>query len=505
MQFRDENVRYRKTWIYLLAMVLLFSTVLAACSPNQQGSESEEPRVLRIATLYNYGGGYDHIRTQYTDLFEFTNPNIEIEFVSAVQENYYGMYPTPDGEETNPIDELKKLMEGPNPPDLVMIDYEYLSTLIEDNLLMPLDSLMAENNFDTSDFAPAVIDGIRALGNNQLYALAPMFSSSAIVYNRGLFDRMNVEYPHDDMTWDELFELARRVTGSEGENKVYGFSFQPYFYSDPYYDMQLYTAPLELKMTDDAMETMTVDTPAWASAWNTIVQLKKDGIFPEEPPWNEMGGVDMPYNPFQHDAFMSGKLAMTIMHYGRLDELINANQNADRIEGYEPIDWEVAAIPFHPQYPDVGGQVYLEALMGINAKAENVEDAWALFEFIHGERWAQLKSRSSYNFVSRTSYIEPKQGLDYNIEAFFKRIPAPNPYSNMYRLHPEYYQIEHIGRMKFQQVIEDQLTVEQALAEWQNEGNQVLQQIKENRENPDSIDGSSEAILREQLRRAAGL
>ena len=83
------------------------------------------------------------------------------------------------------------------------------------------------------------------------------------------------------MTWDEVFDLAKRVAKGEGENRINGFSFYTQSQMDLYYGMQTYIAPLQLKMFDDAGENMTVDTDQWEKIWAKMAQLQKDNVFPE--------------------------------------------------------------------------------------------------------------------------------------------------------------------------------------------------------------------------------
>ena len=214
-------------------------------------------------------------------------------------------------------------------------------------MLAPLDPLISEHNLDMSDFAPAIIEGLKALGNDQLYALTPTFSSTALVYNRAIFDKYGVGYPEDGMTWDEMFELAQRVTGGEGDEQTFGFSFQRFYYMDPIRSLSIYVAPLGLSVLDESGERMTVNNESWANAWRKMAEWYKSGVFPKEPDYSnrELTG------PFDYDAFLSGKLAMTLMDYMELDQLINANQNAGQIEGYEYIDWDVVTMPVHPEAP----------------------------------------------------------------------------------------------------------------------------------------------------------
>ncbi|GIQ67922.1 extracellular solute-binding protein [Xylanibacillus composti] len=476
----------RKIATVAIALSLLLS-ILAACTGGN-ATESNETRVLRIAVMYGDSSQSDYLKTQYTDLYEFTHDNIDIEFVHAIDysSRRYSSDPYNPDNEPDPVEEMKKLIEGPNPPDIVMVSYDELGMLIDENLLSPLDSYIQNDQFDTSDFVPAVIDGLKSLGNNQLYALAPTFSSSALVYNKQLFTERGVEFPTDGMSWDEVFALAERVSYGEGQERKYGFSFSTYSYGDSLmYEMSLYTDPLQLSLFDENYERLMVDSDGWERVWQTMLDLKTKKIVPDAPDYSQPRTP----SPFEGNNFLMGRVAMVPMSYGNLNELIDANRNADTIEGYNAIDWDVVTLPIHPEVGNVGGSMYMDPIMGITANAQNSEDAWDFIKFINGPEWAELKARSSYNMVSRKSYIKPHPGENYNIEAFFHLMPAPSTVNNdIWRRVPNYWEIQDLGSRKFQEVIDGDKDIRQALQEWAVEGEQALQRMRESMDNSGGVE-----------------
>ena len=146
------------------------------------------------------------------------------------------------------------------------------------------------------------------------------------------------------------------------------------------------------------------------------------------------------------------------------------------------MDWDVVNVPTHESVPNVGGYVYLNGIMGVTSNAQNPDDAWKFIEFIMSEKWAQQKAKSVQQMVTWKKYNEPRDGLDYNMEAFFRNIPAqdPNNQNQIWIEKPDIWQVQNIGQMKFQEVMNGNKTVEEALREWETEGDAILQQMKEN-------------------------
>lgn len=486
---KHNTGKLKKALTVTLAATLALG-LLSGCNGSKAASEKEE-KVLRIGMLY--GSSDDSwFRQQYTDIFEYTNPNIKIELVTAIDNNQYrysdGSEPY---EQPDQLESMKKIMTGSNPVDVVVADTGTLKQLIEENLVKPLDPMIQEDKFDTSDFVPAVIDGLKDLGGGTLYGLAPSFSSSALYYNKKLFTDAGVEPPTDKSTWDDIFDKARLVAKGEGKDRVFGFSFNRYRGQDPFWDMQYtYMSGLQLKTFDDKAETMTVNSPQWIKVWETISKLAKDKIMPD----NSSYDPNEPWTPLSDDLFLSGKVAMTIEGSHYINELADANNNAAKIKNFKPVDWDVVTMPVHPEKPDVGGNINLSNTFSINNNAPNAEAAWQFIKFVNGEEYAKLKSRSNtYEMVSRKSYIQPKQGLSYNIQAFYSLKPFPPTNAKTDKLmmeKPGLYSVTTVGRTYFQQVMENKKTPEEALKEWAEKGNKMLQEIKLNPKTQFQEDGT---------------
>ncbi|MED4603801.1 extracellular solute-binding protein [Paenibacillus validus] len=481
------NKRLKQTMLLSLGVGLMVP-MLQACT-KAGGSDDNTEKVLRIATTMYSGPDGEYFRQRFTELYEFANKNVKIEVIPTYDEKYMYGYVQPDPKEKpeDPLAKLKELMQGDNPPDVVVFGYEQLEDLIADNLLTQLDPMITKDKFDTSDIVPAVIDGIKKLGDGKIYGLSPTFNSSAVIYNKKIFDEAGVEYPTDKMTWQQMFDLSRRVAKGEGADRKYGFSFSTYnMGGDMTYATQMYTAPLQLRMFDEQGEKMTVNTDQWENVWKTMLQLKTEKLLPEQLDMSQMRQMDQQqtYNPFQHDDFLSGRVAMSIINYGELDRVINAMKNAEGIKGFTPFDWDVVTLPVHEEAPDVGGFMGMEGVMAINSKAQNAAEAWKFIQFVNGEDWAKLKASSNHNIVSRQKYIKKKDGIEFNLKAFTTLTPALMLDNKLYRERQNLYRVNEIGSRLLQEVSQGKLQVRDALKQWETEGNQLLQKIKENPNGP---------------------
>lgn len=473
-----KHGKMRKMMAVSLSATLALG-LLAGCT-GAKAPESKQEKVLRIGVMY---GSTDdsYFRQQYTDIYEYDRKNVKIEIVPAIDPSEWRYNDGSDFKEPDYLESIKKIMTGSNPVDIVMTDTSSLKQLIQDNMLKQLDPLIQEDKFDTSDFVPAVIDGIKDLGEGSIYALTPTFTSSALYYNKKIFAEAGVEPPTDKMTWDDMLNLAKRVAKGSGKDRTYGFSFERYRGNDLFWGMQYtYMAPLQLRTYDEKAETMTVNSPQWVKAWDTLSTLVKEQVIPNNSDYS----FEEPWTPVSNDMFLSGKVAMVISESNYVNEIAETNANAAKIKDYTPIDWDVVTVPVHPEKPDIGGNVYLSSTFAINNNAPNPESAWDYIKFITGEDWAKLKSRSnSYEMIARKSYLQPRQGQSYNLEAFYalKPVPPANPKEDKLKQEKRgLYSVENIGRNYLQEVLENKKSVTEALKDWAEKGNKMLQEIKLN-------------------------
>ncbi|WP_081890428.1 ABC transporter substrate-binding protein [Paenibacillus tyrfis] len=408
---------------------------------------------LKIMDLY-YGGarGEEYFRSQYTDFYEYTYPSVKVRVLPVIDNPN-------NNNQLDPIQVMKDKMSDPNPPDIVMTNYDQLPLLIADNLIVPLDSLIKKDNYDISGIALPVVETMKKMGEGKIYALAPQFSTNALIYNKKIFDDAKVSYPTDDQTWDEIFVKAMHLTKNT-DSKIYGFSFS-FNKSNSFYSiLNSYIASSGIQMVDTSSKELLVNNKFWENCWNKIQELNSNKTFPNYDDKNE--------NEDAKSLFLKGKLAMSILQYNELQELIKEMKATK-----SGLDWGIAALPAHPENPNTGGTINLKGLMAINSKGNNIESAWNYLKLINGNEWAEVKSRETSFLVSRTSFI--KGADNYNVKAFYKLIPSTKPLEeSMLRSNINLLHVQDIGITKFNEVLQGKKIVKEALSEWQEEGNLIL-------------------------------
>src|SRR5690606_19838385 len=73
---------------------------------------------------------------------------------------------------------------------------------------------------------PAALDMIQKVSDGKVTALPMYINQHILFYNKDIFDKFAVDYPHNHMTWDELYETAKSLTRTDGGVNYLGFSHQ---------------------------------------------------------------------------------------------------------------------------------------------------------------------------------------------------------------------------------------------------------------------------------------
>ncbi len=141
--------------------------------------------------------------------FEAQNPDIKVDFMHIPQ-NYF--------------QKLHLLFASNTAPDVVFINNLYLPVYANAGLLLPLSGKAAApeiNAIPPDVFYPKTLDALSWGG--QVYAVPRDASNMVIYYNKAIFDKYKVPYPHAGWTFEEFLAAAQKLTHRP---EVFGFSFE---------------------------------------------------------------------------------------------------------------------------------------------------------------------------------------------------------------------------------------------------------------------------------------
>ncbi|MCZ8511084.1 extracellular solute-binding protein [Paenibacillus filicis] len=118
-----------------------------------------------------------------------------------------------------------------------------------------MTDLIKKHNVDLSRFEPSLIDAMKQLGDGKIYGLPVYNERMALFYNKDLFDKLGVPYPKDGMTWDELGDLAKKLSVEKDGVAYTGFS--------PSINHLFLTNPYSLPLLDKDTQKATINSDKW--------------------------------------------------------------------------------------------------------------------------------------------------------------------------------------------------------------------------------------------------
>lgn len=139
--------------------------------------------------------------------YEAANPNVTIEMTDLGSTDYMTVLAT-------------ELSGSGSDFDVVTIkDVPGYATLVSKNTLEPLDSYISAAGIDLAQYGG--VDK-QVTVNGSLYELPFRNDFWVVFYNKDIFDAAGVDYPTNDMTFDEYDALARQVADPTFGAQVYG-------------------------------------------------------------------------------------------------------------------------------------------------------------------------------------------------------------------------------------------------------------------------------------------
>lgn len=137
------------------------------------------------------------------------------------------------------LSNVMNLIASGNPPDVLDMPIEGVSTMASRDLMMDLDALAAKDDQAQellSDVEPNIINSMRY--DKKLYFFPTAWNNIVIYYNKNAFKKAGLQPPSPTWTWDDFLKTAQKLTLRDAKGKVtqygyfipdYGFGIAPWF------------------------------------------------------------------------------------------------------------------------------------------------------------------------------------------------------------------------------------------------------------------------------------
>lgn len=333
---------------WLLAVMLLFSSFLVACSSDSGGGSKSELSWV-VSTSPVRGEWYKEM----VDGFEKENPNITVELIEI---------PGDDMEQR-----LSTMLAGGDAPDVWSPNWSRsgFGTYKERDVLLDLTPYMEQD----SDFIDGIPDKTLDLYavDGKYYGLPMLQMGTYIFYNKELFDKAGVDYPTIDWDdeswdWDAFVEKAKQLSqNTDNPNEaIYGAASNEttnrfsWLFGGDFFKKEAY-------------ETGVMGEPQAAANPNNkkSIQAKYDLIYKHKvsPSPSQSDALEQ-----MSDPFLSGRVAM----------MINGGWG---VMSYLPaeFEWGFAALPYASEDRQVA--TFVDPWT-ISKDSEYPDEAWEFIKYI---------------------------------------------------------------------------------------------------------------------------
>ena len=321
------------------ALALVLAAMLLLCTAGY--AVAEEGQTLTIVA-------WDATTTPYLAAqkaaFEASHPGVTVEYVDVASQDYAMKATT--------------MLAGGDTSDIFMVkEITDLLNWQEAGYEEPLNGYIEASGYDLSGFAG--IESNYAVDGEQ-YALPFRSDFWVLYYNKNLFDAAGVEYPTNDMTWEEYAELAKQMTGDD----VFGTHYHTWL-----------SAVVNWDVCDGENTLIDGEYSDLAYFYQLYQDLEDAGACMA---YDELKAAGLHYSA----AFENGNVAMLPMGYWFVSTLIN-----DRNEGKYDFDWGIVSVP-HKDGVAAGSSFGNLTGAMINAKSDDKDLAWEYISWLAGEEGA---------------------------------------------------------------------------------------------------------------------
>lgn len=391
--------------LYPITALLLASVtlgVLAGCGNGQAEQSSQggqtpakppaEPVTLTFFNPVN-GVNTDRFNSEYGDAIRKKFPHITTKFIG--------------------VDTANKILLPERIAAGEQIDIMYTSVgMIHENVLKSglaydMSDLAKVQGLDLTKFEPSTIELIRQISSGALYGIPTANSYASIVYNKDLFDKFGEAYPVNGLTWDDLYQKARKLTRSDGGVQYRGFVAS--------FNHLALTNQLAASFEDAKTEKSLINSETWRKHATNLARFY-------EIPGNEVTLASAALTG-QNNFFIKDRIAAmyaNVFPFTYLDP-----ENA----ATKGMNLDAVSLPEYPDMKGTGSQSY-PTFFSVTGMSKQKEAAFQVIAWLASEEFQTIQSRKGIQTVLKNDKVRSEFAKDLpyangkNKDAFMPAKPA---------------------------------------------------------------------------------
>lgn len=374
------------------------------------------------------------------DAFEAKYPDIKVEHTDLGSTDYTTMLMT-------------QLSGGGSGLDVVQIkDTPSYANMVRTNSLLSLNDDIKDAGIDAAAYG-GLIEALTVDGN--VYGLPFRSDVWIVYYNKDIFDAAGVDYPTNDMTWDQFSETAKAVSSGFGANKNYGALFHTW------------RSTVELPCIMDGEHTLDGGSYDFLKpCYDMVLDLQEEQAVPTYASLKTSG-------THYSGPFFNGTIGMMPMGSWFIGTQIQKVADGESLAK----NWGVARYP-HMEGVEAGTTAATITAIGVSANSNHKDAALKFVNFLAGPEGAKVIASTGTLPALTTdevvSEITAKDGFPQD-ETSLGALKTVKSYLEM-PVNPKAADIEVILNRAHDLIMTDNISVDDGLAEMNEGVQQVLNQ-----------------------------
>jgi len=402
--------RFRRKTVLLLGALTIVASGCGGAGGTESGTdkaveggvtakepakEKKEPieLVFKDAT---FGWSADDFMKDYGAAIEQKFPHIQVSFIP---------YPKPA---------IAELFASKTKFDIVISSLlMFNDNMLENGLQYDLTPLIKKHKYNLDRLEPTALALAKQLANGGIYGLPVAGAASTIVYNKTLFDKFGVAYPKDGMTWDEFYELSRKMSRIEGDVRYHGSLVYPNF--------MLYRNPFSLSLINANTEKADFSSSKWKEYMEAMLGIYR-----------------LPNNHLDKRNQFGGQVGKELFEKDQVVAMyLNASGTGIRELTFKNMDYDFVQFPAFQDAPGLGPQPY-PLYFYLSAASELKEEAFEVLTYLTSDEFQLENSKKGILTALNNKDIQMAFAQNYpefknkNIKAILPAKLAPSAYRSKY-------------------------------------------------------------------------
>ncbi|GAA3405766.1 ABC transporter substrate-binding protein [Paenibacillus hodogayensis] len=250
--------------------------------------------------------------------------------------------------------------------DVMFMSIGQADTLTTYDYQYDISEMIKNSKYDLTKLEPSAVELQKGFASGGMYGLPVFTNTLGLFYNKNLFDKFGVEYPKDGNTWDQVKDMAKRLSRSEG-----GVDYKGLVMSS---SANIVLNQYSVQYLDAATKKSVFNTDAFKKPFElltSVAQIPGNGLNAQT--WSLAA---------QQKMFFQDQSAAMLLHFVVLSLSTLKDQ----------FDWDIASYPQLADKPGVGPQSY-PTYFYVTKTSKHKNDAFDVIAYMTSEEFQNHLSK----------------------------------------------------------------------------------------------------------------